>query len=160
MFAVLGLVAVVVFAAMAVPRGEQAPLTDQDIQELREDAPDGFVRQEDGGEFTNPKKVVDALAIFGIACEDPDYFTSKTDDQVVECWTGVAKVNFVVAKPGDSTFRSRVTSDPGSQRLTNLVLLGRNWALIAPCDVEYANSVQRAIGGKYLRQHFQKPSNC
>ena len=58
-------------------------------------------------------------------CEDPDYFT--TDDQVVECWTGVAKVHFVVAKPGDSTFRSRVTSDPDSQRLTNLVLLGRNW---------------------------------
>ena len=119
-----------------------------------------FSRQADGGEFSSTYELVATLESLGIPCGAPDHYISRTNDQVVGCTTAESKVHFIVARPGDRTFRSRLESDPATQDLRNLFLVGRNWALDTACDHEYGNRVRNAIGGEFLRRRFLIPSNC
>ncbi|PRX68666.1 hypothetical protein B0I32_103628 [Nonomuraea fuscirosea] len=159
-FVVLGLAAVVVFA-VAIPERPQARLlTDQEIEELRKELPPTFTRQEDGGQFDSPQQLVETLATFDIECGNAYYYISTTKDQVVKCWTGQGTVLFIVARPGDTEFRYRLSSDQAVQALNSLYLFGRNWALSTACDADYGNRVRRAIGGEFLRAQYMKPTDC
>ncbi|GAA3843727.1 hypothetical protein GCM10022226_78380 [Sphaerisporangium flaviroseum] len=143
---ILGVVLVVVLIAVghgSTPQGEQTPLTDQDVAELREDLPaSAFERQLDGGSFADPEDIIRTLNDLGIPCTDAEYGSNRLNEPSALCWSGNGNI-YVNVTQQLRLLRLNTRSRP--------VVYGQNWVILASEDPDFAPQVKDAIGGVYVQ---------